>query len=269
MSARNFEVVNSFTSVATGFFENAKYLPRLAALPFVLSVLIAFLDRTLTHSPLPSLGAQLLSVIPQALFAMIWMRLLFFGPSAPGVTALPGFGPAEKNFFSAALIIYGLGAVLVQFALSAVSMSDLQGHVNGQMGSMEMDGMPMHPGMGGFGFILFFAALAYMVFSLAAFFVLPARAAGRNYSFRQSFKDTNGAKFRIFLAAMIIFIPTEIAGSIAATPFLLISRALDAVMPIILAEKAVTYIVLALSAGLMVEAYKTVTGWTPSRNPTT
>ena len=269
MSARDYEVITGFTGVVTGLLDNARYLLTYALLPFTLSLTISFFDQLITGDSMPSMVADVLNLVPQALFMLVWLRLLLFGPQDPRVHPLPVFGESEKSFFIAVVILFGLSILLVQLASGLLPLYGPGGA--GTTGASEgtVEGQFAQGNLGFAPLLLFFASLAYLVFSLASLFVLPARAIGERYSFQRSFQQTKGIKFRVFLVSMMIFIPEQLGAGIALALIDSISLAASTFVPSVAAQTLLLYLTLALTAGIMAEAFKTVTGWTPGSNVTT
>lgn len=253
MSAADLRVMETAGAVFQGFAQNLKYLPRLALLPFSCSLGIAVLQ-SMVMSEAVTLILEVADSLVVALFALLWHRLLLFGPRPETLTPLPSFGEKERRFFIYSLIIVLPALVLDQGAQQMLPAAEM-----GQQQMMQpADIMPLMIAVG-----------AYLFFLLSSCFALPGTAAGLDYSIARSFQETRGARLKMLMIAVVCLLPVQFAAVFITLPVVTITTSTGLIAPLLIVSTLVAYIILPLSTGIITQSFKTVTGWTGPSHPTT
>ncbi len=255
-------------------FANLRHFPRAFAVPLLLMLPILWIQAQLlqqaaAEAPTPqnfgvqamSLVLQLLSLIPYALFAVSWLRLVLKVPGAEPPPVFPRIGARHLRYLGLLLAIFA-GSVVgtIGFAL-LVSILAL---FTGSPGATDI-GAGEQPGPAA---LLLFTGLcygltaAYIVLRLS--FVFPATAADEAYGWGQSWEHTRGQGARFLLAVIAAILPAAFAGSI----FLLFLFAIlgdDGGMTLILMiiVLAIGYLINALTLSVIAVCFQTCTGWVP------
>ena len=217
-------------------FGNLGTLARVAALPFVLFVLI-----TATATWLGPFGYRMAwefgVELPWTLMAVAWLRVLLLGPASGDIVVFPRLRPRHLRFLGYALLLSALHLPLTFFAYPADFLA--------------LEGTQRT--------VLYWALyLLILYLSLRLSFVYAAVAVDEAYSLAVAWRHTSGISFALF----------AVVGLAAMLPWHLFNWLMVHVMQadpglafVVLLGHAALWVLEALYLAIIAIAFRTCTGW--------
>lgn len=263
----SFPLVQSCLAAWVSVLSDLPVLIRMAAYPFALSAALTLASFSTVDQPLFNFVLSIAGYVPMVLFAVAWHRRTLHDKALADSTSLSAWTLRHWRFFtttmSLILIAFGAG-----FLVSVLGSSVL----------------PVR-------FALILSLLVALFLSLRFCFVWPAVAVEeRDYSFKTSWEHTRGQGGRIFLAFLLINIPSLLLVFLAQ--FLLhsfilsvelpdttslgldiatVSTLLHDNMPVFLGVNlglsALSYLPVAANFALLSLIFRQTTGWVPAQSP--
>ena len=241
-------------------FGSLGHLFKAAAVPFVLSLVVAGLFLIVDDNLFVSLILTLFGLVPYTLFGVAWHRLTLLGPKYGAPKAIPSWEHRHWQFLGYVVAI----TVLIWALFLAIGVL-----TTGIGGRLEESS----PLAAIFASWLVPAIVLYPVLRFS--FVFPAAAVEESYSLRDSWLHTRGQGLRLFsvLLAMalpmmfLLLIVVNVTNGVFVTDAVEThtSRELANVEThwIQFLQSVFVYIFMALAISAISIAFRTCTGWVP------
>ena len=249
-------------------------LVRAAALPFMLSLVVAVLSFTGGQNAFLSLILLVAGFVPYTLFGVAWHRLSLLGPGRGDPEVFPAWRERHWRFFAYAIVVTGAFYLLwLPVLVTFGSMGPAAGVSAGAVGTT----------------VLLVVAITVMVVyvTMRLSFVFPAVAVDETYTLRDSWVHTRGQALRLFAALLVTALPVMIAFMIVGSMVsgAMLAGAGPASAPEVSPETAVSdfvranagplffmqvvqvvigYILAALMVSAISIAFRIATGWVPA-----
>jgi len=250
MAAQPLPIGESVRNAYARLGELLGQLPRAAAGPYVLSLLLSLPAALFPPGPSSELAFALLSLLPYTLFAVAWHRLVILGPAIAPPRLVPAWRSRHWRFLGYSLLLVGLAA---PGALAAVLLAGLL--------------MPAQ-GVASLLLVVLSVGLAYLFARLSL--VLPATALDEPYRLRHAWEHSRGQGLRLLAILLLALLPLMFvtllvgsllgglvapaeAGSPSAAQFILFQ----------LVAAVIGYTATAISLTVISQAFRSLAGWYP------
>lgn len=237
-----------------GVFGRFAELVRVALVPIAVSFLLLRLQAAVRDSPALAILAELLLLLPYTLFAVAWHRVVLLGPAQPPAPVVPVWHKRHWRFLGYMLIVTAIsyGFSLLYAPLAAPLMTE-----GSAIGAGEL-------------LLLMCILLLATYVTLRLSFVFPAVAVDESYRFADSWRHTRDQGLRLMAAMFLALIPA-VLGLLTMLRFLVAFATAvwgaaepGALGPVGQAvELVLQYLVIALSLGVLSNAFRICTGWVP------
>ena len=272
-AVRHVPVFATMRTAYAAVFSSLGPLVKAAALPFLLSLVIAGLSLFAGNSTFLSLILMMVGFVPYTLFGVAWHRLTLLGPIQGAPEVFPAWRHRHWRFLAYAIIVTGVLYLLWLPVVIGFGQLGQAGEITG----------------GGVGAILLLILIItvlviYLTMRLA--FVFPAVAVDETYTLRDSWAHTQGQVLRLFATLLVTALPmmllfailsSVLAGSLLAHPETVPPEASqqEAMLafleanagPLIVLQivnAVISYILIALMVSAISVAFRIATGWVPA-----
>ena len=259
----SFPLIQSCLAAWVSVLSDLPVLVRMAAYPFALSAALTIASFSTVDQPLFNFVLSIAGYVPMVLFAVAWHRRTLYDKVLADSTSLSAWRLRHWRFFtttmSLILIAFGVG-----FLVSVVGANILPVRL-----------------------VLILSLLIALFLSVRFCFVWPAVAVEEtDYSLKTSWEHTRGQGGRIFLAFVIVNIPSlllvflaqfllhhlilsaEPLDSLSLDPgavSTLLHDNMPAFLGVNLALSALSYLPVAANFALLSLIFKQTTGWVPAQ----
>jgi hypothetical protein len=244
-------------------------LPRVAAWPFALSIVIVVATIELAVSPIVGLVLTVLNLAVYTLFAVAWHRLVLLDDRSASSAPL-SWNRRHTVFFGYLVAIYVLFYVVVLSIFLPLVFAAMTAAPAGHDNGVSEGVIVLAAVMVAVAIIIGF----YVFFRLS--FVFPARAVDEEYGLTESWRHTKGNGLRLIAIALIVNLSVMVPflilsqwllvpmiepsmGDAPARPFLSGSLLLITIISIV-----IHFLLLALNVTLISLSFRTATGWIPA-----
>lgn len=272
-AVRKVPVFATMRTAYAAVFSSLGPLVKAAALPFMLSLVVAGLSLFSGDNAFLSLILMVAGFVPYTLFGVAWHRLTLLGPVQGAPDVFPAWRHRHWRFLSYAIIVTGVFYLLWLPVVVSFGRLGQAGQVSG--------------GAAGGTMLLVLAVTVLVIYlTLRLAFVFPAVAVDETYTLRDSWAHTRGQVLRLFATLAVTALPmlllfaiisSVLAGSLLAQPqtvppeasqqeamlaFLEANAGPLVVLQIV--NAVISYIMIALMVSAISLAFRIATGWVPA-----
>ncbi len=250
MVARPLPIVESVSRAYRTVGELIGHLPRTAAAPYILSLLLALPIVMAPGNRMVEILFGLLGLAPYTLFAVAWHRLVLLGPQMATPPLVPLWKRRHWRFLGFSLLFIGLTSLAVM--------------------AMLLVGAPLANTPAAAGLLIALLATAHVYLMLRWCLVLPASALAEDSRLGHSWAHSRGQGRRLLAILLLTLLPMIVLmliagsllgamvepgedGQLSAGQFILFH----------LVTAVLSYVATALSITVISQAFRDLAGWYP------